>query len=166
VDLLPTFAELAGADVSRFVTTAGSWDAAAAAQAVDADMPWESDLAALSEGVLLDGVSFAEAIETVGAAGSRKYVYVERFKDNGPPPYSVDRRAVHDGRYKLIDIDGVYELHDLQGRHDDGPDLLQGPLAPVEQAAFERLSAVLDAHRKTLVFEKLSTKTIPLVEKN
>jgi arylsulfatase A-like enzyme len=152
-DLLPTFAELAGADVSRFVTTTGHWDAAAAAHAVGADMPWEANLAALSDGVLLDGASFAEAIEIIGATGPREYVYVERFMGNGPPPYSPDRRAVHDGRYKLTDMDGVYGLHDLQGRHDDGPNLLSGPLVPVERAAFERLSAVLEVHRKTLVFD-------------
>jgi arylsulfatase A-like enzyme len=101
------------------------------------------DLASLPQAV--DGQSLL--------APGREVLYTERFWPNGPGPRVTDLRAVRDARYKLAtdDLSGQQWLFDLQGRPDDGPDLLvQGPLPEEAEAARARLERSLDELRLKL----------------
>jgi arylsulfatase A-like enzyme len=80
----------------------------------------------------------------------REVVYTERFWPNGPGPYVTDLRAVRDARFKLAvdEIFGQQWLFDLQGRPDDGPDLLtRGPLSEEAAAAKLKLELALEEMR-------------------
>ncbi len=59
----------------------------------------------------------------------RDFAYTERFRPNGAPPYFGAREIVLTRQYKYVIEDGVGEerLHALEGRTDDGPDLLADP---------------------------------------
>jgi len=60
-------------------------------------------------------------------------------------------RMVRDDRYKLIERGGGKEgLHDLADRHDDGPNLLEAPLAPEAQAAYDALRRELTTTHQAL----------------
>lgn len=150
VDLFPTLLDLAGVDSTvHRLTTATAWD-----RAVETGEPVWMDEAVDQDAVIGDGVSFAGLLARPGDMGKRRYVYTERFWPKGPPPYHHDRRGLRDERFKLIVEDGKPELYDLYGRQDDGPDLLErGTLEDDAAVAFERLTAVLDAHERHLVFE-------------
>ena len=103
----------------------------------------------------LDGVSLVDTLVDPGLE-RRAFVYVERFGDAGlPPEVGVDRAAVRDVRgFKLWVVDGVETLHDLEGRVDDGPDLLEaGPLSEESSEAWTRLRAHLSEMRERVAFE-------------
>lgn len=72
----------------------------------------------------------------------RDHVFTEKYyTDNG----DASIRALRDRRYKLVQREAGFEgFFDLQGRHDDGPDLLRGKgatLTEAEQVAYEALKA-------------------------
>jgi arylsulfatase A-like enzyme len=74
----------------------------------------------------------------------REYVYSERFKPNGPGPYTVYDQAVRGLRYKLIRrVDGE-ELYDLMTDPFERNDLLRQPsLTAPQRAAYRRLDVEL-----------------------
>jgi len=142
VDLLPTLAELAGADLEDSFTTAGGWDDEAAQPVSTDDGP-----------LVLDGVSFAPLLHDAGAVSARRYSYSESFMPLGAPPYRRDHRSVRDERYKLVRRDDTAQFYDLAGRHDDGPNLADTELDGPAREAFDRLSRVLDRHAQALVYQ-------------
>lgn len=99
----------------------------------------------------LDGVSLMPLLRGE-AALDREVIYAEEFGPNGPPPYRHDDRAVRDARYKLRRNDGVEQLFDLEGRYDDGPNLLEGVLSPEQQSAYDALSSALAAYEAELQY--------------
>jgi arylsulfatase A-like enzyme len=106
-----------------------------------------------TELVGLDGQSFAAQLEDPQAPG-RSVVYSEYFAPFGFGPKRTDLRAVRGPRFKLgvNDTTGLEVLYDLQGRSDDGPDLLtQGPLSAEAEQALAELRLALDDHRQRLV---------------
>jgi arylsulfatase A-like enzyme len=106
------------------------------------------DLAALRGGdgepVVIDGQSLVPFLRDPGAAG-REVVYAEKFSPNGAVVPESDQRTVRDDRFKLlVSLEGGSALFDLEGRTDDGPDLLSsGPLSPEAAEAYERLSSAM-----------------------
>jgi len=106
------------------------------------------------ERLRVDGISLLPYLVDPRAPSRREFLYLEQFGPSGPPPYRDDRRAVRDARYKLVRRDdGPEELFDLQGRFDDGPNLLAGTLDERQAAAHARLSAELDRLEAEIVFE-------------
>jgi len=102
----------------------------------------------------IDGVSLLPHLIDPDTPSSREFIYLEQFGPSGPPPYRDDRRALRDARYKFIrQRDGQEEFFDLQGRFDDGPNLLTGTLDEQQSAALARLSAELDRIEAEIVFE-------------
>lgn len=134
VDVFPTLLDLAGVP-SLPPTTVGTWNSTAPPTPADN---------------VIDGISFADLLLDDTAPTDREYVYTERFLPLGDGPYTTDIQAVRDERYKLIRSNGTTTFHDLLGRHDDGPDLLLEPLAPLPQAAHDRLLSVMDRHNERL----------------
>jgi arylsulfatase A-like enzyme len=126
VDVLPTLAELAGVE------------------------PVDEDGAPIA----LDGRSlWPELTDPAGAPGP-DHVYAEDFAPLGFGPYEHSSRAVRDGRWKYVASDDTREEHllDLQGRVDDGPDLLATPpLDDEAQEALARLRGVMAGYERTLV---------------
>jgi arylsulfatase A-like enzyme len=111
--------------------------------------------------LVLDGQSFLAQIRDPLAPSSRRTVFQDRFAPNGRGPFDEDSRALRDERYKLLQLaNGREQLFDLDGRHDDGPDLM-GDLTPERSAAYERLRheiertvAELDADRRATLPER------------
>jgi len=149
VDLFPTILDIAGIlPESVTVSTVGHWEAVAGGS----EAPW---LGKQTSPILpvIDGAPLRPQLETRQAEPTRKYVFLERFLDVGPPPYYEDLQAVRGPRYKLVRNNDDEGFYDLAGRHDDGPDLLQRELEPTEQNELQHLRAVLDGHLRTLVYE-------------
>ncbi len=124
-DVFATVAELAGIDVATVPQLAG---------------------------VTLDSVSFAPWLRPVLFATQgnipqrRQFVFGERFSPNGfTGPWTLERRAVRDIRYKLIRDGGVEELYDLLLDPFEQTDLLLGTPTPQQQAAYVWLRTQLDA---------------------
>jgi arylsulfatase A-like enzyme len=63
------------------------------------------------------------------SASIREFAYTERFRPNGPPPYIGTREVVLTRKYKYFveNAGGKEHLFALEGRTDDGPDLLADP---------------------------------------
>ena len=81
----------------------------------------------------------------------RTYGYTERFRPNGPPPYIGTREIVVGRQYKYF-VENVTEaqhLYALEGRTDDGPNLLADPhdLDAEAQTALDELTGFLDTIR-------------------
>jgi arylsulfatase B len=145
-----------GTNVPWIVAGAGvtaTGESAALVHAVDL-LPTLVELAGGStEGLVLDGVSFADSLREPASPGHRRFVYTERFAPIGPGPYEVEQAAVRDERYKLVlTAKGRLQLYDLQGRHDDGPfvpyDRARGELA----ARGAALRAELERVHREVVF--------------
>jgi len=100
----------------------------------------------------IDGRSLVPQLADPGLSG-REMLYSEQFSPLGPPPYDVNGTVVRDGRYKLYNKGVKTYFFDLQGRHDDGPDLLQQGLSTAEQAVFDALWAETERLRSTLGYE-------------
>lgn len=134
VDLLPTIAELVGADLSTLTSV------------TDEAQPYE-----------LDGASLLPQLADPAVPTSREFVYSELFSPNGPGPYTAsDRQMVRDANYKLIvdNLGGVRMFFEyVAGADDEGPNLLTCGLTPTQQAAYDRLSAYLDAETGELAYD-------------
>jgi arylsulfatase A-like enzyme len=129
-------------------------ESAALVHAVDL-LPTVVELAGgTTDGLTLDGLSFAEVLRDPDARGPRRYVYTERFAPVGAGPYEIDMMAIRDERYKLlVTRKGALQLFDLQGRHDDGDFV---PFAQARGALAEngeRLRRELDRITAELRFE-------------
>lgn len=119
VDVLPTVAELAGVDPNALLRNDGTTN-------------------------VVDGRSLLPVFADPDAP-FRDVVYTEWFAPNGfAPALLLDERAVRDERYKLTwGLEAGEALFDLEGRTDDGPNLLLGTLTREQQAAYDRLSLAL-----------------------
>ncbi len=98
------------------------------------------------ESAPLDGLDLAAVLANPDDPGPRRFVYCERFdrfEDDAAGPYRLDWRTVRDERYKLLDLDGKRELHDLSGRDDDGPALALDRLTEQQRAHLALLEAEL-----------------------
>jgi arylsulfatase A-like enzyme len=97
-------------------------------------------------GVPLDSQSWLPVLEDP-AVSPREVVYAEEIGPNGMGRFKADERAVRGRRYKyLVDMDdGTEQLFDLQGRVDDGPNLLRLPTLPEDaELSLARLRIELD----------------------
>ncbi len=110
----------------------------------------------------IDGVSLLPWFADPALPTAREYVFAELFAPLGPPPYpSRDARTIRDARWKLIEAVSTSlgmqetEFFDLTtSTLDEGQDLLRaGPLTGEQQAAFDRLSAALDAQIAALPYD-------------
>lgn len=96
----------------------------------------------------VDGISLLPYLAQPELPSLRPILYTERFLPNGPGPYTRSHRAVRDARFKLLQTgEGRarrLRMYDLQGRVDDGPDLLVGgEPPPYARPAYQRLRAEL-----------------------
>ena len=137
VDLMPTFAEVAGVDLSQ---VEGGWMA---------DQP-----------LVYDGRSFLPLLADPDSDDRRDMVYNEILsKNGGGPDFESNSRSVRDDRYKLIrrDRDGYArdeEFFEFTVENvDEGPDLLAGGLTVEQQAAYDALAEELEAVEATLIYE-------------
>lgn len=110
VDIFATVAELAGVDLQRTLP-----------------------------GVSLDSISLIPYLEAPGLTSKRNAVYCERFKPNGGAALVVDRKAVRNRRYKLMDLDAERRFFDLYLDPFEKVNLLQSGLTPAEQLQFAQL---------------------------
>ncbi len=101
----------------------------------------------------IDGISLLPWMADPSAPSGREFVLAENLSANGDPPWDSAARTIRDARWKLIrrpDGDALFEL--VPGVLDEGPDLL--PAATDEQlAAYDRLSAALDAQVADMPYE-------------
>ncbi|MEZ4316754.1 MAG: sulfatase-like hydrolase/transferase [Myxococcota bacterium] len=137
-DVLPTVADLAGIPLS------GDGEASTAA--------FQGSVLELSDPVVLDGRSLLPHLLAPGAPG-RDWVYAEGV-GNGPPPYTIDRRAVQTHTHKLVRWNGRDELYVLEGA--DLWDSTEADVTALEGAdldALETLTAILDAAPETWAYE-------------
>ncbi|MEZ4317952.1 MAG: sulfatase-like hydrolase/transferase [Myxococcota bacterium] len=129
VDLFDTIAAIAGADLSRMDAEPGA-------------LPRDSQ-------------SFLPVLGALDAPG-RTVGYAEAFEPNGPGPYTQSFRAVTDGRFKLIEFEGVEAgavLFDLENDPTESDDLLAaGPTGDAAEA-LERLEAAMDGYVEDLVYD-------------
>jgi len=146
--------------VSPVVTESGS-ECAALVHVVDI-FATAADLAGVQPDQLLDpsggrlvidGRTLLPCLRSPRDCTPRDYLYTEKFGKNGKPPYSHDGRAVRDRRWKLIRRTTLPEkFYDLEGRRDDGPNLLDEPLDEEARAAYKRLAAELDRLTEEIVY--------------
>lgn len=119
VDLFPTIAEIAGVDVKTLPDR-------------------------------LDGRSLLPALSSLDAP-VHDHLFSEIYQPNGATDPQLHARAVRGARYKLVVEErkgqpATERLFDLEGRDDDGPDLLAGgSLSDEARAARDDLRARLDA---------------------
>lgn len=101
---------------------------------------------------VLDGRSLLPWLADPSAPGPDT-VYAEMLYPNGPPPWSGHARMVREAGWKLVRDDSGEHVFALSpDRFDDGPDLVD-TLDPEGLLARLRLSAVLDARDRELVYE-------------
>jgi arylsulfatase A-like enzyme len=128
VDIFATAADLAGVQLDRLLDPNG-------------------------DRLVIDGRSLLPCLRSPQDCTSRDYLYTEQFKKNGKPPYLMDERAVRDRRWKLIRRKNApEEFFDLEGRRDDGPNLLSEPLDEEARTAYKRLTAELDRLTEEIVY--------------
>ncbi len=112
----------------------------------------------LPEGRALDSVSFLPLLRDPAAASNRRYAYVDKFKPNGPGPYSEYDQAILDDRWKLVRehdwVRGTHQDEFYNRRSEvngvDGPNLCPCPDKLTGEAAdaYARLARELDAIHK------------------
>ena len=91
----------------------------------------------------LDGVSLHAILSDNNASHPRRYVYTELVD-------TIDALfAMGDGRFKLIELNGVVELYDLDNDPFEGNDLLESPdgLSKEAELALETLQSALNTLR-------------------
>jgi len=129
VDIFPTIADIAGVHPDQLLDPNG-------------------------KRLVLDGHTLLPFVRDPRLPSEREYLYTELFRGPGKPPYYFDARAVRDRRFKLIRrLSQPDELYDLQGRFDDGPNLLEAALNAEAQAAYQRLSLELERLEKELTYD-------------
>lgn len=125
VDVLPTFAELAGVDLDTLSGEGGA-------------------------PLTLDGVSFLPVLEDPDAPGPRELLYTEGFYPNGDVARDWHSRMIRDATWKLTREEAAGALPEerfyryREGNLDEGYDLLDKTLAEDDAAAYARLSEALD----------------------
>ena len=100
--------------------------------------------------------STAQSLQYFGCGGGTKrpHVFSEMFLPVGPPPYNQEHYTTRNERYKLVEIDGVEELYDLQLNIDDPRNnLLLASLSPDAQAAYDELRAAMDDILTNITYE-------------
>jgi arylsulfatase A-like enzyme len=99
---------------------------------------------AIDDGVPRDSVSFAEALRDPAAAPAREVGYAEHFANESGAEW---QRAARTGGFKLARWEGGEALFDLRTSPVEVADLLDAPLSAEAEAAWETLSAYLDARQ-------------------
>ena len=128
VDIFATAADLAGVQLDRLLDPNG-------------------------DRLVIDGRTLLPCLRSPQDCTPRDYLYTEQFMENGKPPYRRDERAVRDRRWKLIrQKTSPEEFYDLEGRRDDGPNLLDEPLDEEALAAYKRLTTELDRLTEEIVY--------------
>ena len=141
-DLFATAAEVAGVDLKAFPGV------------VDPGSP-----------LALDTVSWMPYLTDPAAPDQRATISSEIFADEGPPPYLFkDRIAIRNANYKLIrdrvhGVDAFFAY--APGQIDEGPDLLPCGLTADQQAAYDALSAELEAQLADRVWDEVAW--VPIV---
>ncbi len=96
-------------------------------------------------GVPIDGVSLWPVLSG-DQRSVRRFAFSEKaYRRND----RASLRMVRDQRFKLMERGKTHTLHDLQGRHDDGPDVSE-VLSAEDQAAFEALKKELQRVKQDL----------------
>lgn len=94
-----------------------------------------------------DSVSLVPYLADPFQPSIRPWAYAENFRPNGTGvsgPWQIRRRAIRDGRYKLIRVQGAAdEFYDLQEDPFELLDLVELGLSSEQQAAKQALSAAL-----------------------
>lgn len=99
----------------------------------------------------IDGHSFAHILADPSQPSRREHMYTEWFSPNGFGPYEERRRAIRDDRFKLVRVDGqADEFYDLGIDWREGSDLMEQPLSPDAQAAYDRLAERIERDRPDL----------------
>ncbi len=97
-------------------------------------------------GIPIDGVDLWPLLS--GQSDSvRPYAFSEKAYERND---KASVRMVRDDRYKLMERGKGLSLFDLDGRNDDGPDLLEGTLSAREQASYDALKAELDRVKRSI----------------
>jgi len=111
IDLFATVAEIASVDVADLERQDGSANP-------------------------IDGRSLLPLLRDPSAT-IRDFAYTERFRPNGPPPYLSAREVVVTRQYKYVVEDAFWaeSLFEIEGRTDDGPNLLADPHGLEDEAA-------------------------------
>lgn len=115
-----------------------------------AGVPLASLAGPKGETIVYDAVSLLPHLIDPTAPSQREFLFAEYFLPTGKPPYQDEGRAIRDGRFKLVQFGGKQLLFDLEGRFDDGPNLLTGTLEPEQAEAKARLEAELARRVSTL----------------
>ncbi|MCH2173030.1 sulfatase-like hydrolase/transferase [Myxococcota bacterium] len=113
-----------------------------------------------------DSVSFLPHLQnpTQGTLAARPYVYAETFRPNGFGPYTVEKRAVRNDRYKLIWRNGTYqEMFDLELDPFEQTNLLSGTLDAQEQAAYDQLEGFMDGLHSPPALPAAPWPAVPVV---
>ncbi|MCB9689127.1 MAG: sulfatase-like hydrolase/transferase [Alphaproteobacteria bacterium] len=135
VDVLPTVADLAGVDLASF------------------ESPRHP-----GSPLTIDGRSLRPLLEDPSAS-IHDTVWTEKFGPLEVEPLNYDWRAIRDPRFKLIRevSSGTVQFYDYAARTDEvlreGPELLRSeiPLSAEHQAAYDRLSAEMDAQMAAMM---------------
>jgi arylsulfatase A-like enzyme len=98
--------------------------------------------ATLDPTIEIDGVSLLPYLVEPETGPLRGWVYAE-ITDKPGDAYTTRDEMVRDARYKLVRVDGIDELYDLEGRAWEGPDLLADGTDDAEAAIVDSLTAVL-----------------------
>lgn len=106
-----------------------------------------------TDGLVLDGVSFASVLSDPESRGLRKTVYTERFNPIGGGPYDLDLVAIRDERYKLMRTrKGASLVFDLADRNDDGEGTPMKSLTGPAREHAQALDRELDRISETVKF--------------
>ncbi len=102
------------------------------------------DLARTLPDVELDSQSLVPYLEDPSRPSTRRYLYTEDFRPNGPPPHDTSSRAIRDARHKLILTPAGEELYDLESDPAERKNLLTTP-TPETRKIRDRLVRALTA---------------------
>lgn len=105
-----------------------------------------------------DSVSFFHLLSDPSAAANpprNLFVYSEKFRDNGPPPYLQSYTMVRTATHKMIRSNGTDELYEYrQAQLDEGPNIQANGPPPYSQAPESNdLSDIMDWMENTVVYE-------------
>lgn len=92
----------------------------------------------------LDSVSFARLLADPAGPRPRRYLFAETFKPNGPGPWDAEHTAVREERFKLLRIDALERLIDLEADPRERSNLL---LEREQRAILRELRGVLARER-------------------